>query len=67
VFKAALASVQLAQFDEAADWVEEGIQRTDLYERPNDINTFRDQLTQIQESHPEWAAEIAGLLELLPQ
>jgi hypothetical protein len=67
VFKAALASVQLAQFDEAADWVEAGIQRTDFYERPNDINTFRDQLTQIQESHPEWAAEIAGLLELLPQ
>jgi tetratricopeptide (TPR) repeat protein len=66
VFKAALASVQLAQFDEAADWVEEGIQRADLYQRPNDINNFREQLIQIQESRPEWAVEIEGLLELLP-
>lgn len=67
VFKAALASVQLAQFDEAANWVEEGIVRADLYQRPNDINNFRDQLIQIEEAHPEWVVEIAGLLELLSE
>ena len=67
VFKAALASVQLAQFDEAVNWIEEGIQRAGLYERSNDVDNFRGQLRQLQESHSNWAADIEGLLELLPE
>lgn len=67
VFKAALASVQLEQFEWAADWVEEGVRRAELYGRPNDITTFREQLTQLQQARSELAEEIETLLELLSE
>jgi hypothetical protein len=65
VFKAALASVQLEQFEWAADWIEEGVRQAELYGRPNDITTFREQLTQLQQARSELAEEIEVLLASL--
>lgn len=66
-FKAGLASVQLAEFDQAADWYAEGVRLAQLYERLNDIAAAREGLAQLGQVRPEWAAEIADLLEMLPQ
>jgi hypothetical protein len=67
VFKAALASIRLEQFDWAADWITEGVRLADLYRRPNDVTAFRDQLIQLREARPELAEGIETLLELLSE
>ncbi len=66
-FKAGAAAVQVEEFDQAADWTKEGVQLTQLYDRPGDVATARNVLLQIKEAHPAWADEIDNLLELLPE
>lgn len=65
VFKAALASVQLEQFEQAADWVEAGLERAARYDQLGEITAFRNQLMQLGEAQPEWADEIDELLAML--
>ncbi|MCP4427039.1 MAG: tetratricopeptide repeat protein [Chloroflexi bacterium] len=65
-FSAGLASVQLKDFEQAADWYAEGMERAALYAVPDQIAPARDALLSLQSERPNLADDIDALLELFP-
>ncbi len=64
-FKTGLVYVQLGDFEQAADWYEEGAARAERYAVPEQVTAARDTLLAVQTAQPDLADEIDVLLELL--